>query len=154
MRYWVVILCLVCACRQSKTTQVPNERMAPQNNLISTESMVLPSPKGALDWTNLVQLMESLANLPFEQRRITLKTIKEEAIKLGKQTWPAEWDNNPIRSRYTVFLTHTSIAADQRLGNDPINEQATFIAQMKQSWNVFAQRTTAQESTVLNTTVD
>jgi len=151
MRYLFFILCILCACSQPKATQKLTEASSISDDIISLEDLITPAPKGALDWSNMVQLIESLANLPFEQRSITLKTIKEEAIKLGQQTWPDEWNNSPIRSRYNVFLTHLSIAADQRLGEDPVKEQAAFIEQMKISWDVFAQHITLQESTVLDT---
>lgn len=151
MRYFFFILCILCACSQPKATQKSTKASSLPDDVISLEDLVNPAPKGALDWTNMVQLMESLANLPFEQRSITLKTIKEEAIKLGQQTWPDEWNNNPTRSRYNVFLTHLSIAADQRLGEDPVKEQAASIEQMKKSWDVFVQHSTLQESTVLDT---
>jgi hypothetical protein len=82
--------------------------------------------------------MESLHEIPFDQRAITLKNIKAEAIKLNRQPWPKDWDTKPIRARFNVFVTHVSIAADQRLGDAALEEQSLAINKMKTSWDIFA----------------
>jgi hypothetical protein len=152
MRYSIFIVALVMACGQPKAindTVIDNEST---ENSISTYRLEIPVKKGELDATNIVQLMESLASMPFEQRTINLQTIKEEAIKFAATNWPDEWNTNPIRSRYNVFLTHASIASDMRLGENAAVQQAKAIEQMKQSWIVFVRLTTNQDSTVLDTT--
>ncbi|MEK9530608.1 MAG: hypothetical protein VWZ86_03995 [Flavobacteriaceae bacterium] len=152
MRYRIFILFLICACGQPKATQdtvVDNEST---ENSISTYRLEIPVKKGELDATNMVQLMESLASMPFEQRTITLQTIKEEAIKFAAIKWPDEWNTSPIKSRYNVFLTHASIASDMRLGENGAAQQAKAIEQMKHSWVIFVRLTTNQDSTVLDTT--
>lgn len=115
---------------------------------------ITQEPKTAnLDWSSMTALMKSLGELPFEQRKVTLTNIKNEATELMSQPWPKSIDVNPNRSRYMVFVTYANIAADQRFGENPAQEQAAAIAKMKQSWNVFANQVNAvRASAVLETT--
>ena len=108
------------------------------DTLIQKIPLKIPVSSQELNWANVLALMESLHEIPYDQRSITLKNIKEEAIKLNTQTWPKDWDTKPIRARFNVFVTHVSIAADQRLGDDTIEEQSLVINKMKISWDIFA----------------
>ena len=108
------------------------------DTLIQKTPLKIPVSSQELNWSNLLALMESLHEIPYDQRSITLKNIKEEAIKLNTQAWPKDWDTKPIRARFNVFVTHVSIAADQRLGDDTIEEQSLVINKMKISWDIFA----------------
>ena len=114
------------------------------NNSVTVDTLIrktplkIPVSSPELNWSNLLALMESLHEIPYDQRSITLKNIKEEAIKLNTQAWPKDWDTKPIRARFNVFVTHVSIAADQRLGDDTIEEQSLVINKMKISWDIFA----------------
>ena len=108
------------------------------DTLIQKTPLKIPVSSQELNWSNVLALMESLHEIPYDQRSITLKNIKEEAIKLNTQAWPKDWDTKPIRARFNVFVTHVSIAADQRLGDDTIEEQSLVINKMKISWDIFA----------------
>lgn len=108
------------------------------DTLIQKTPLKIPVSSQELNWSNVLALMESLHEIPYDQRSITLKNIKEEAIKLNTQPWPKDWDTKPIRARFNVFVTHVSLAADQRLGDDTIEEQSLVINKMKISWDIFA----------------
>ena len=110
------------------------------DTLIQKTPLKIPVSSQELNWSNVLALMESLHEIPYDQRSITLKNIKEEAIKLNTQAWPKDWDTKPIRARFNVFVTHVSIAADQRLGDDTIEEQSLVINKMKISWDIFANK--------------
>jgi hypothetical protein len=123
------------------------------DSTIATINVLSPQPIDALNFSNLIQLMESLDKIPFEQRQVTLKSIKEEANSLLTMKWPTLLEINPVRSRYMVFVTHAHIASDKRLGQNAAEEQAESIVKMKMSWNTFVgQMNELESSAVLETT--
>ena len=149
--YFSIVLVFI-GCSQSK--QVDSSPKVVVNN-IATDSIInalvaqqAPSAE-SLNWTNLVQLMNSLGEIPQQQRSITLKTIKNEATNSINQSWSKQWDIDPIRSRYNVFVTHVSLAADQRYGDDAPLAQAQAIVRMKQSWNIFVSHLETKESSAI-----
>ena len=93
--------------------------------------------------------MESLNEIPFEQRKITLETLKKEAVTFSSQVWPVELDTNPFRSRYTVFLTDVYVASDKRFSDNAAEQQAEAIAKMKYSWNVFVSHMRTKKSSAV-----
>lgn len=93
-----------------------------------------------------MELIESLHSIPANQRAITLQSIKEEALRLNKQTWPEQWNTNATRSRYNVFLTQLSLAADQRYGENAFEKQALSIVDMKTSWNIFTEHLKSKDT--------
>ena len=157
MRFFFICLVLVgIGCTQPKpqstTQKVVNTAIA--DSLIQSIDLLMPQSNDSLNVSNLVQLMESLAEIPFEQRQVTLKSIKQETKSLLNQPWPERLDINPIRSRYVVFITDAHIAADKRLGQNAAVEQAKNIIKMKNSWNIFvSQMSTSESSAVLETTL-
>ena len=132
---------------QANTQNVVNSAYA--DSIIASIDVVIPPSIDALNLLNFVQLMESLNTIPFEQRQVTLKSIKDEAKTVFSQAWPDVLDTNPIRSRYTVFLTDTHVAADNRLGQNAAAQQAEAIVKMKKSWNIFINQISAQESSAV-----
>ena len=115
------------------------------DTFIQKTPLKIPASSHEINWSNLLAFMESLHEIQSNQRAITLKNIKEEAVKLNAQTWPKEWDTKPIRSRFNVFVTHASIASDQRLGVNALEQQGEAINKMKTSWNIFANQITGDE---------
>lgn len=93
--------------------------------------------------------MQSLNDIPFEQRQVTLKSIKQEAKTVFNQTWPKQLDTNPIRSRYVVFLTDVHVASEKRLGQNAEEKQAEAIVKMKKSWNIFIGQISPIESSAV-----
>ena len=132
---------------QANTQNVVNSAYA--DSIIASIDVVIPPSIDALNLSNFVQLMESLNTIPFEQRQVTLKSIKDEAKTVFSQAWPDVLNTNPIRSRYTVFLTDTHVAADNRLGQNAAAQQAEAIVKMKKSWNIFINQISAQESSAV-----
>jgi hypothetical protein len=45
-----------------------------------------------------------------------------------------------------VFVTHASIASDQRLEDTALEQQGKAINKMKTSWNIFANQITGDET--------
>ncbi|NCG05203.1 MAG: hypothetical protein GWO82_07715 [Bacteroidetes bacterium] len=132
---------------QANTQNVVNSAYA--DSIIASIDVVIPPSIDALNLSNFVQLMESLNTIPFEQRQVTLKSIEDEAKTVFSQAWPDVLNTNPIRSRYTVFLTDTHVAADNRLGQNAAAQQAEAIVKMKKSWNIFISQISAQESSAV-----
>ena len=93
--------------------------------------------------------MESLNEIPFAQRKVTLETLKKEAIIFSRQVLPVEFDTSPIQSRYTVFLTDVYVASDKRLSDNAAEQQARAIAKMKNSWNVFVSHINAEKPSAI-----
>jgi len=149
------VVILVC-CSQPKQENLISkvEDTAVVDSILNSVLAKSAPSTASLNWSNLTQLMNSLGNIPTAQRSITMKTIKDESTKLLSASWPEEWNTNPIRSRYMVFVTHASIAADQRLNGDIAEQQAKSILKMKRSWNIFVSHIQSEEtSTVLETTL-
>lgn len=132
---------------QKATQKVVNTATA--DSIIASIDVVLPQPIDSLDIINVAQLIESLTQIPFEQRQVTLQSIKKEANTYLDQKWPKRLDTNPIRSRYMVFVTDAHIAADKRLGRNAAEEQAKIIVKMKKSWNIFVNQLKWQESSAV-----
>lgn len=157
MRFNVVVFTMIfLGCSQPKPVQyvAKIQDTAVSDSIVGSVSIEIPTSLEELNWDNVTQLMNSLEEIPFEQRSVTLTAIKNEVLMISKKTWPEVWDNNPVRSRYNVFVTHASIAADQRYGNDAPIAQAKAIAKMKHSWNIFASHIQSEETlTVLETTL-
>jgi hypothetical protein len=145
-----ILIVLGCTQSAQETLSTKEDYSAVADSIIHTVSAKTAPNKEALNWNSLSQLMNSLGKIPAAQRNITLKTIKEESIELLNVPWPEEWNTNPIRSRYMVYLTHASIAADQRLNDSIVEGQARSIVKMKNSWNNFVLRleATAEPSAV------
>lgn len=148
------ILFVLVGCKNSKPA--PQKAEAPNyaalDSIIAAVSVTPPVVDEALNLTSVHQLMESLNTVPFAQRKVTLKNIKDEALQLSKNPWPKKWDTKPIRSRYNVFMTHLSIATDQRFSGNVLEAQTNAIVKMKESWNIFAAKLQLVEtSTVLKT---
>lgn len=123
------------------------------DSIIASVDVVTPPTIDSLNLSNFVQLIQSLNDIPFEQRQVTLKSIKQEAKTVFSQSWPKRFDTNPIRSRYMVFLTDVHVAADKRLSQNAAEQQAESIVKMKKSWNVFVgQMSKLESSTVLEVT--
>lgn len=135
--YYLVFLTLLVGCKQ-KQPSLSSDSSVIADTLIQQTPLKTPVSSNELNWSNVLALMESLHEIPSDQRAITLKNIKEEAITLNTQPWPKAWDTKPIRARFNVFVTHVSIAADQRLGDAALEEQSLAINKMKSSWNIFA----------------
>ncbi|MGB0274613.1 MAG: hypothetical protein ACPF9U_05210 [Flavobacteriaceae bacterium] len=144
-------LLLVFGCTQSKpqTTTQKVVGTAIADSIIASVDVATPQPIDSLDWSNLIQLMESLNEIPFEQRKITLETLKKEAVTFSSQVWPVELDTNPFRSRYTVFLTDVYVASDKRFSDNAAEQQAEAIAKMKYSWNVFVSHMRTKKSSAV-----
>lgn len=157
MRVTVVFLVMMfLGCGQPKPVHPATkiQGTAVSDSIVGSVSIETPASLGELNWENVMQLMNSLEEIPFEQRSVTLNAIKNEAFLMTKKTWPEVWNNNPVRSRYNVFFTHASIAAEQRYDNDAPLEQANAIAKMKHSWNIFARQLKYEDaSAVLETTL-
>jgi len=157
MRFIIIsFLFLMTACTQPK--QIASSTEAVDTRIVdSIINTVIPrqlTVHETLNWANLVDLLASLNDVPFEQREVALKNIKDEAVSLANQPWPDRFNSNPIRSRFNIFVTYSSLAADQRFSANPALEQARAIAKMKQSWNDFANRIeNSPELPVLNTAV-
>lgn len=157
MRFLTVpFLVMILGCHQPK--QIPTATKVTDtsilDSIIGSVLVKTPESQGEIKWENLIELMNSLENIPFQQRSVTLLTIKNEAISIANKSWVPQWENNPIRSRYNIFVTHVSLAADQRYSGDFSLAQAKAIAKMKQSWNVFAsQLQPTASSAVLEATI-
>ena len=144
-------LLLFIGCTQSKP-QVPTQKVAGTaiaDSIIASVDVATPQPLDSLDWSNLIQLMESLNEIPFAQRKVTLETLKKEAIIFSRQVLPVEFDTSPIQSRYTVFLTDVYVASDKRLSDNAAEQQARAIAKMKNSWNVFVSHINAEKPSAI-----
>lgn len=154
-----ILLCIVIlftSCSGSKQEQVQSVVVdsSAADSIINSVRITQEPKTEKLDWSSMTALIKSLGEIPFEQRKVTLDNIKNEATELMSQPWPESIDVNPNRSRYMVFVTYINIAADQRYGEDPAQEQAIAIAKMKQSWNVFVtQVNTTKPLTTLEATL-
>jgi len=138
MRFcYLLFFVLLVGCTQ-KQPPLSSDKAVIVDTLIQKTPLKTPVARQELNWSNVLALMESLHEIPSDQRAITLKNIKAEAIKLNRQAWPKDWDTKPIRARFNVFVTHVSIAADQRLGDAALEEQSLAINKMKTSWDIFA----------------
>ena len=138
MRFYYLFYCiLLVGCTQQQPSLSSNNAVV-VDTLIQKTSLITPASRQELNWSSLLALMESLHEIPSHQRAITLKNIKEEAIKLNSQPWPEDWDTKPIRARFNVFVTHASIAAVQRFGDTAFEQQSLTINKMKKSWDIFA----------------
>ena len=89
------------------------------------------------DFDNIIQLLESLNQIPSSQRDILVENIKEEALKISKMTWPTKINSNSIKARYNVFFTNVSFLNSQNKLGITNNEQLNLIKQINISWNVF-----------------
>lgn len=134
---YLLFFVLLVGCTQ-KQPPLSSNKAVKVDTLIQKTPLKIPVARQELNWSNVLALMESLHEIPSDQRAITLKNIKAEAIKLNRQPWPKDWDTKPIRARFNVFVTHVSIAADQRLGDAALEEQSLAINKMKTSWDIFA----------------
>ena len=148
MRFCYLLFFIVLVGCTQKQPSPSSDNSVIVETLIQTNPLKTPVSKQELNWSNIMALMESLQDIPYEQRAITLKNIKEEAIKLNTQLWPKDWDTKPIRARFNVFVTHVSIAADQRLGGAALEKQSLAINKMKTSWDIFANQ--ISEDTMLS----
>lgn len=138
MRFcYLLFFVLLVGCTQKQPPLSSNKAVI-VDTLIQKTPLKTPVARQELNWSNVLALMESLHEIPSDQRAITLKNIKAEAIKLNRQAWPKDWDTKPIRARFNVFVTHVSIAADQRLEDAALEEQSLAINKMKKSWDIFA----------------
>ena len=138
MRFWYLFCCiLLIGCTQQQPS-LSSDNAVVVDTLIQKAPLKIPASRQELNWSSLLALMESLHEIPSDQRAITLKNIKEEAIKLNVQPWPDDWNTKPIRARFNVFVTHASIVADQRFGDAHLEEQSLAINKMKSSWDIFA----------------
>ena len=138
MRFcYLLFFVLLVGCTQ-KQPPLSSDKAVIVDTLIQKTPLKTPVARQELNWSNVLALMESLHEIPSDQRAITLKNIKAEAIKLNRQAWPKDWDTKPIRARFNVFVTHVSISADQRLGDAALEEQSLSINKMKTSWDIFA----------------
>ena len=138
MRFCYLLFFVVLVGCTQKQPPLSSDKVVIVDTLIQKTPLKTPVPRQELNWSNILALMESLHEIPSDQRAITLKNIKEEAIKLNEQPWPKDWDTKPIRARFNVFVTHVSIAADQRLGDAALEQQSLAINKMKTSWDIFA----------------
>ena len=138
MRFCYLFCCvLLVGCTQQQPS-LSSDNAVVVDTLIQKGALKIPASRQELNWSSLLALMESLHEIPSEQRAITLKNIKEEAIKLNVQPWPKDWDTKPIRARFNVFVTHASIASDQRFEDAALEQQSLAINKMKTSWDIFA----------------
>ena len=138
MRFCYLLFFVVLVGCTQKQPPLSSDKAVKVDTLIQKTPLKIPVARQELNWSNVLALMESLHEIPSDQRAITLKNIKAEAIKLNRQPWPKDWDTKPIRARFNVFVTHVSIAADQRLGDAALEEQSLAINKMKTSWDIFA----------------
>lgn len=138
MRFCYLLFFVVLVGCTQKQPPLSSNKAVKVDTLIQKTPLKIPVARQELNWSNVLALMESLHEIPSDQRAITLKNIKAEAIKLNRQPWPKDWDTKPIRARFNVFVTHVSIAADQRLGDAALEEQTLAINKMKTSWDIFA----------------
>lgn len=138
MRFCYLLFFVVLVGCTQKQPPLSSNKAVKVDTLIQKTPLKIPVARQELNWSNVLALMESLHEIPSDQRAITLKNIKAEAIKLNRQAWPKDWDTKPIRVRFNVFVTHVSIAADQRLGDAALEEQTLAINKMKTSWDIFA----------------
>lgn len=138
MRFCYLLFFVVLVGCTQKQPPLSSDKAVIVDTLIQKTPLKTPVARQELNWSNVLALMESLHEIPSDQRAITLKNIKAEAIKLNRQPWPKDWDTKPIRARFNVFVTHVSIAADQRLGDAALEEQSLAINKMKTSWDIFA----------------
>ena len=146
MRFYYLFYCiLLVGCTQQQPSLSSNNAVV-VDTLIQKAPLKIPGSRQELNWSNLLALMESLHEIHSDQRAITLKNIKEEAAKLNAQPWPKEWDTKPIRARFNVFVTHASIASDQRLEDNALEQQGQAINKMKASWNIFANQITSDKT--------
>ncbi len=142
MRFSILLFCILlittsCTSTKQQATKQNVDKPIDADSIIASISVASPPKIDALNLSNLVSLMESLNTIPFEQREVTLKSIKDEAKTVLGQPWPEALDTNPIRSRYNVFVTDIHVAADKRLDQNMAAQQADAIVKMKKSWNVF-----------------
>lgn len=138
MRFCYLLFFVVLVGCTQKQPPLSSNKAVKVDTLIQKTPLKIPVSRQELNWSNVLALIESLHEIPSDQRAITLKNIKAEAIKLNRQPWPKDWDTKPIRARFNVFVTHVSIAADQRLGDAALEEQTLAINKMKTSWDIFA----------------
>lgn len=138
MRFCYLLFFVVLVGCTQKQPPLSSDKAVKVDTLIQKTPLKIPVARQELNWSNVLALIESLHEIPSDQRAITLKNIKAEAIKLNRQPWPKDWDTKPIRVRFNVFVTHVSIAADQRLGDAALEEQSLAINKMKTSWDIFA----------------
>lgn len=138
MRFCYLLFFVVLVGCTQKQPPLSSNKAVKVDTLIQKTPLKIPVARQELNWSNVLALMESLHEIPFDQRAITIKNIKAEAIKLNRLPWPKDWDTKPIRARFNVFVTHVSIAADQRLGDAALEEQSLAINKMKTSWDIFA----------------
>ena len=149
----IMLIAVSCTSPKPQTITQNVVNSANADSIIASIEVAIPPTVDSLNLSNFAQLIASLNTIPFEQRQVTLKSIKDEAVTLFKQTWPDEFNTNPIRSRYTVFLTDTHVAADNRLGQSAAAQQAEAITKMKKSWNIFtAQISEKEPSAIFETT--
>ena len=137
--YYLIFYVFFVSCIQ-KQSPSSSSKPVEVDTLIQKTPLKIPDSSEELNWSNLLALMESLHETPSDQRSITLKNIKVEAIKLNTQLWPKNWDTKPIRSRFNIFLTHACLAADQLYGENIMYKQSNAINQMKISWDFFANK--------------
>lgn len=142
--YYLVFFMFLVGCRQ-KQSPLSFDSSVVVDTIIQKTPLKIPASSQEMNWSNLLALMESLHEIHTDQRAITLKNIKEEAAKLNAQPWPNEWDTKPIRARFNVFVTHASIASDQRFDDNALEQQGQAINKMKTSWNIFANQITGDE---------
>ena len=138
MRFCYLFCCILLAGCTQQRPSLSSDNAVVIDTLIQKDPLNIPASRQELNWSSLLALMESLHEIPAEQRAITLKNIKEEALKLNMLPWPEDWNAKPIRARFNVFLTHASIAADQRSGDAALEAQSLAINKMKTSWDIFA----------------
>ena len=149
----IMLIAVSCTSPKPQTITQNVVNSANADSIIASIAVAIPPTIDSLNLSNFAQLIASLNTIPFEQRQVTLKSIKDEAVTLFKQTWPDEFNTNPIRSRYTVFLTDIHVAADKRLGQNAAAQQAEAIVKMKKSWNIFtAQISEKEPSAIFETT--
>ncbi len=143
--YYLGFFMFLVGCKQ-KQPPLSFDSSVVVDTIVQKTPLKIPASSHEINWSNLLALMESLHEIHSDQRAITLKNIKEEAAKLNAQPWPKEWDTKPIRARFNVFVTHASIASDQRLEDNALEQQGQAINKMKASWNIFANQITSDKT--------
>ena len=105
MRFCYLLFFVVLVGCTQKQPPLSSDKAVIVDTLIQKTPLKTPVARQELNWSNVLALMESLHEIPSDQRAITLKNIKAEAIKLNRQAWPKDWDTKPIRARFNVFVT-------------------------------------------------
>jgi hypothetical protein len=85
MRFCYLLFFVVLVGCTQKQPPLSSNKAVKVDTLIQKTPLKIPVARQELNWSNVLALMESLHEIPFDQRAITLKNIKAEAIKLNRQ---------------------------------------------------------------------